>query len=292
LGTKVDAIENALTFLHDNVQIELPKMNDTVLILSPEMVDETTRPIALAAIGGNEGDGNEGGIVGKIVNAYANTLRQERIMFAIFLGIWGFVVLMGLAVVFWHTLGKKWAHGIGRRHWERRQRSGIDGIVVPFRAGASESDPPATHLRSFSPLPPPQKPVPLDEEENWDSYFGQKKQSQPEPGKISRPMKLMAVARERLKSSDVESQRGPPRTTVFTRLFGSKPNPPSPKRQPLTINVERAISLSPPHQIQIEQHQEEDPVSAWSTSCRFYATTTRSCTPPPQFLQFHDPKRS
>ncbi|KAL0072256.1 plasma membrane fusion protein prm1 [Marasmius tenuissimus] len=51
IGTKVDAIENALTFLHDNLKVDIPRMNQSALVLSQSSVDEATKPIALAAVG-------------------------------------------------------------------------------------------------------------------------------------------------------------------------------------------------------------------------------------------------
>lgn len=161
IGTKVDAIENALTFLHDNLKIDMPRVNQTVLVMSPESVNEATGPIAAAAIGG--GEGNQEGLIPRLVNSYADSLRKERVMFAIFIAIWGFVVLMALCVVFWHSYGKKWVELRKRRKWEREQRSGINGIVIPFRTGMSPSDEKhggtAEALRSFTPMPSPRPSV-------------------------------------------------------------------------------------------------------------------------------------
>ena len=133
IGSKVDAIESALTFLHDNLVIDIPRVNDTVLVLSPDDVNEAVKPIATAAIGG--GDGNDQGVVGKLVNAYVASLYKERIMFAIFMGLWGLVVLMALAVIFWHSYARDWYHAHKKRRFERRQRAGIQDVIVPFRIG-------------------------------------------------------------------------------------------------------------------------------------------------------------
>ncbi|KAI9062850.1 hypothetical protein FKP32DRAFT_1592821 [Trametes sanguinea] len=35
IGSKVDAVEKALTFLHDNLHVDVPRVNDSVLVLSP-----------------------------------------------------------------------------------------------------------------------------------------------------------------------------------------------------------------------------------------------------------------
>ena len=103
IGSKVDAIEAALTFLHDNLHVDMPRVNDTVLVLSPDSVNEATKPIALAAIG-NGNDDNEG-LVGRIVAIYVKSLEKERIMFAIFAGLWLVVVFMAICFLLWETYG-------------------------------------------------------------------------------------------------------------------------------------------------------------------------------------------
>jgi hypothetical protein len=101
IGSKVEAIEEAVGFLRANLQVFLPRLDPGVLLLSQESVDEVTGSLSNAAIGG--GNGNEGGVVGGLVNAYIKTLETERFMFMIFMGIWGFVVLMALLIIFWHS---------------------------------------------------------------------------------------------------------------------------------------------------------------------------------------------
>ncbi|KAF8639502.1 hypothetical protein AX17_001407 [Amanita inopinata Kibby_2008] len=170
IGSKVDAIENALTFLHDNLKIDMPRVNESVLVLSPDSVNEAARPIAAAAIGnGNNGDSH--GLIGKLVNAYAESLKKERIMFSIFMGLWGVVVLMAICILLWNVYGRHWLENRRRRRWQREQRSGIDGIVIPFRGGITSTDEkklniggnPAmggisSQLPTFTPLPSPFPP--------------------------------------------------------------------------------------------------------------------------------------
>ncbi|KAH9957433.1 hypothetical protein BC827DRAFT_1363124 [Russula dissimulans] len=131
LGSKIDEIEEALTFLHDNLHINIPRVNESILVVSPEQVNEATQPIAAAAIGGN-GDPN-GGLVGRLIETYVQALKKERIMFGIFLGLWAIVVLMGLAIVFWNSYGHRFFQSRGKRRFQREQRTGFDRIVVPFR---------------------------------------------------------------------------------------------------------------------------------------------------------------
>lgn len=101
IGTKIEAIENALTFLHDNLNIDIPRMNESALLLSQDQVDEASKPIAEAAVGDGS-DGNSG-IVGKIVSQYVSSLKKERIMFLIFIGLWFFVVIIAILIILWHS---------------------------------------------------------------------------------------------------------------------------------------------------------------------------------------------
>lgn len=156
IGSKVLAIDQALTFLHDNLKINVPRVNDTVLVLSPNSVNEATRPIAAAAIGG--GSGSNTGLIPSLVHSYVVSLEKERLMFLIFIALWGFVVLMGLCVIFWHSYGKGWVQMYRRRKFLQEQRAGVNGLVVPFRDGTPNEKPRARafdDLPSFTPLPSP-----------------------------------------------------------------------------------------------------------------------------------------
>lgn len=226
IGSKVDAIESALTFLHDNLHVDIPRVNETVLVLSPDDVNEATRPIAVAAIGGGSDDSQ--GVIGRLVNTYVASLKTERIMFAIFMGLWGIVVLMALCVIFWHSYAREWVEKHKKRKWEREQRGGLDGLVVPFRerghglasgggsfdlrsGGQSGGDdlekPPPVDLPSFSPMPSPKSQGmfsirtmqhPLNNrnpafEKSWDSVLDEASASSPQPVARSKlPFKLSA----------------------------------------------------------------------------------------------------
>jgi hypothetical protein len=153
IGSKVDAVEHVLTFLNENLQVNVTRVNTTVLVLSPEHVDEAAQPIARAAVGG--GDGSSGsGLVGRLINTYAASLRKERVMFAIFLGLWGLVVIMGLAIVFWHSYGRDLIH---RRRARERGVAVFQSTVTPFHDPAYTEKPPSdalkNELRSFTPIP-------------------------------------------------------------------------------------------------------------------------------------------
>jgi hypothetical protein len=155
IGSKIQALEQALTFLHDNIQIEVPRVNNTVLVLSPESVNEATTPIAAAAVGGGD---DSTGLIPRLVQSYASSLEKERLMFLVFIGLWVLVVLMGLCVIFWHSYGKRWVERYKRRKYLREQRVGINGLVVPFKDGVPAEKPQSKgmeDLPSFTPLPSP-----------------------------------------------------------------------------------------------------------------------------------------
>lgn len=102
LGSKVTSIEKALTFLQENLQVNLPRVNETALVLSQSNVNEVATPISAAAVGSGD-DGEDGGVVGKIISRYIETLEKERITFFIFLLLWAAVVLAALIIISWHT---------------------------------------------------------------------------------------------------------------------------------------------------------------------------------------------
>jgi hypothetical protein len=61
-------------------------VNDTAVVLSPGQVDEVAQPVAAAAIGGGSGTDGDG-VVGKIIANYVASLKKERIMLCVFLGL-------------------------------------------------------------------------------------------------------------------------------------------------------------------------------------------------------------
>ncbi|KAF8585953.1 hypothetical protein K439DRAFT_1387814 [Ramaria rubella] len=160
IGSKVEALEDALTFLHNNLQVNLPVLNQSVLMLSPDQVNEVTQPISQAAVG--SGGSDSGGVVGRLVTRYVSGLKMERIMFGIFMGLWSIVVIMALCIIFWHSYGKVWVKDYKRKKWQREQR--VDATVRPWARTPISSDPALTNdekekgLSSFAPMGSPEKP--------------------------------------------------------------------------------------------------------------------------------------
>lgn len=102
LGSKIVGIEKALTFLQENLVVNLPRVNETALVLSQSNVNEVATPISAAAVGSGD-NGEDGGLVGKIISRYIQTLEKERITFFLFLLLWAAVVLVALVIIAWHT---------------------------------------------------------------------------------------------------------------------------------------------------------------------------------------------
>ena len=233
IGSKVDDIEDTLTFLHNNLNINISRVSPDILILSPQSVNEVTTPIAAAAIGG--GTNNNQGIIGDLVATYEESLKKERVMFAIFMGLWGVVVLMAICMILWHSYGKAYMHRRGRRKWEREQRSGVIDLSAKDFGGPGDEK---REFRSFTPLPSPKgsafKPfwasrsnspvtdspsssmesvVRKDFDRPWEHTFPQPTTSSPAPQK--RTAKLLAIGRkamglERLKKDGEDEDAAPP----------------------------------------------------------------------------------
>ncbi|KAL0565736.1 plasma membrane fusion protein prm1 [Marasmius crinis-equi] len=278
IGSKVDAIENALTFLHDNLKVDIPRMNQSVLVLSQGSVDEATKPIALAAVGDGS-DSESGGIVGKLVNAYANSLRKERIMFLIFLGLWGFVCLMGIGWIIWES----------RRGRKETGSPGISPYTVsyPQQADGEKGTGYGGGLKALTPLSS-RASTPSSEREEPKSFFagfaGLKKSApttEPEERErkrtISGPVKLKAFSgrfgkarREPSLVADEPSSPPPPmpmpmpepetdqpKQGWFGRFFGKKD-----EEKPDARRTSSILSLNPTH----PTSQNNPDRSRWSAS--------------------------
>jgi hypothetical protein len=235
IGSKVDALEDALTFLHNNLNINLPTMNQSALVLSPESINEVTQPIATAALG--SGDSNNDGLISKIVASYVSSLKKERIMFAIFLGLWLIVVIMGLSVIFWHSYGHAWRDARKQRRWEAEQRgfpSPLEKMNVDQEKGAAESNPTSffpipspdnKSLSIFKRLANPSKPAgdrhelmrtnhPLANlnpnfEKSWDSLHRESMSNLPLSPFADKPAKLVAKSRKSMRPERLVSISAP-----------------------------------------------------------------------------------
>jgi len=210
IGSKVDALSNALTFMHDNLHVDMPRINQSSLVLSPADVDEVSRPVALAAIGSGSGNEEDGGIIGGIVSRYVKSLKKERVMFLFFIAMWSLVVLMALLVIFWHSYIKASVDQRKKRKWQKEQREGFDQfaarggqITMTDESLIENGGRGGMNLPSFTPLASPRpgfldtltsprrrvgspnsvngllKPHPLKNyEKSWDSFIDSSKENE------------------------------------------------------------------------------------------------------------------
>jgi hypothetical protein len=78
-------------------------------MLSDESMAEMATPIAAAAVGTSDSDDDQG-VVGKLITHFENALIWERNFYAILLGVWLGLALIGLIVVLWHSGGRDRYH--------------------------------------------------------------------------------------------------------------------------------------------------------------------------------------
>ncbi|KAF9512769.1 hypothetical protein BS47DRAFT_1382798 [Hydnum rufescens UP504] len=121
IGTKIQSLEAALTFLHDNLQVNMPltRLRSQLPWLPSEPPSNSTSNLT---------SGNEQGVVGKVITRYIVSLKKQRILFAIFLGLWLFVVLIALLIICWHAYGFE----VWEEHKRRRFQKEKDGLITPW----------------------------------------------------------------------------------------------------------------------------------------------------------------
>lgn len=141
LGSKIDSLEKGLTWVSEHAHIDLPTLPADVLQLSPESTQELASPISAAAVG--EPDSPDSGAIAKLVRHFEDALRAEQMVYGILLGAYGLLVLVGLAVVLWHSGG--------REAWERRSLGCGKGGNGDDGGGLSASSIHPAHT-SFTPL--------------------------------------------------------------------------------------------------------------------------------------------
>lgn len=103
IGSKVEGIQKALTFIHDNAHVSLPTISPTLLMLSPNQTQE----LAASVSGTGSADGDQGfaeELVAKLVNTYRKSLEATRIGALVMIALYAFVALLGVGAVVWDTI--------------------------------------------------------------------------------------------------------------------------------------------------------------------------------------------
>ncbi len=101
LGSKVDNLEKGLAWVHDNARVTFPTIPLDALMLSSGTMNRLVAPISQAAAGG--GSNGDDGVIGTIFDRYLRQLRMERLIAGLFIAAWGLVVLVGIAILLWHS---------------------------------------------------------------------------------------------------------------------------------------------------------------------------------------------
>lgn len=162
LGSKIDKMEQALTWINQNAHVTLPTINETVLMMSDGTLANITAPIA-QALAGSDDDGS-GGVVGRIFDSYLSSLKKQRIAAALLLGLYALAVVIAFGIMAWHS----WL----RDAFKRRRLVQINRSTLPppepdspwqYTQHASRSVP-ASKTASFSEAPQA-KP-------RWSKRFG------------------------------------------------------------------------------------------------------------------------
>ncbi|KAL1407522.1 plasma membrane fusion protein prm1 [Vanrija albida] len=102
LGSKIDSLEKGIAWVSKNAHVSFPTVPLDVLQLPTSSMDELVAPVTAAAVGGAPSSG-DGGALGKLINNFASAIRVQQIMYGVILGVWAALVLVGLAIVAWHS---------------------------------------------------------------------------------------------------------------------------------------------------------------------------------------------
>lgn len=127
--------------MHDHAHLTLPTVSPSILLLSPNRSQDLT-----SSLTNPNSTVSAPSIADKMIDAYRRSLEQQRTGFLAAIGIWGWVLLMGLFGAWWRAVGQdRW------RRWRGRSPpadNDEDGAVVPEAEKAAVFRP--LHLRSAS----------------------------------------------------------------------------------------------------------------------------------------------
>ncbi|GAA5864106.1 hypothetical protein JCM8547_005136 [Rhodosporidiobolus lusitaniae] len=98
IGSKVDSLSTALTWLHDNLHISLPTVSPSFLLLSSNQSAELS-----SSLTNPNSTYSAPSIAEKMINSYEKNLKQQRMVFLLAIGIWGLVLVFGAIGVLWRN---------------------------------------------------------------------------------------------------------------------------------------------------------------------------------------------
>ncbi|GAA6008232.1 hypothetical protein JCM10207_000047 [Rhodosporidiobolus poonsookiae] len=142
LGSKVSSLSSALTWLHDHAHITLPLVEPAALLPS----NSTTAELS-SSLSSTDSPYSAPSVAGKMLERYRESLEQQRLGFALAIGVWALVVLMGLVGVVWRerdarrgVIVERAEEGEGEGEGDEKRR-GFGGLAKGLKP---------LHLRSFS----------------------------------------------------------------------------------------------------------------------------------------------
>lgn len=267
LGNKIEGLEKALTFLNDNLKVTVPTISPDALTLSNSSVAEITQPISTAAVGGGDGS-NQGGLVGRLVNQYVAGLKKERLMFLIFLALWGLVAFMAICIILWHSYLSPWMDRRRRGQWKReRARTPPSNVIVPWYQRSSAPD----RRRKSSGFFPAEK---------FDDYTGAQRKASPTPPPLANlatssnshsnlnsnsndqllPPPMHPLSRNRSQSGEIAEGSGKAGVGTWFGLGGKKKKDTPTLERPRTLNdVYRDRSPFPSEKLVVVNEPEHMP---------------------------------
>lgn len=126
IGNKIFALEDALVWLKQNMHVNLPHVDPTFLQLKASSVMEMATPIGDAAGSQNSSGADNSGILANIIDSYRDLLKGEMILFIVFLGLWGVVVISAICILIYHSIVD------GRRARARRRANDAHGMTEKY----------------------------------------------------------------------------------------------------------------------------------------------------------------
>jgi hypothetical protein len=85
LGSKVEKMEQALTWIHDNAHFTLPTVPIDIFQIDDSSMNALVLPVASAAVGGSTNDDDDG-VLGKLIASYIKGVQRGMILHGIFFG--------------------------------------------------------------------------------------------------------------------------------------------------------------------------------------------------------------
>jgi hypothetical protein len=128
IGLKVASVEKGLTWVHDNAHVTFPEFrNDTFSLgAAASIANDSSTDSFLASPGSAASDDITSAVV-KMTNLFEQAIRQEAIIAGCIIGVWAFIMLIGLFRVL--------------AAWYSRDKTRAEGGPVGFGVTGNGSDP-------------------------------------------------------------------------------------------------------------------------------------------------------